>query len=32
MLFMLNKQGMTPLDIAINDKEEEKAKIFIDRM
>ncbi len=32
MLFMLNKQGMTPLDIAINEKEEEKAKIFIDRM
>jgi hypothetical protein len=32
MLFMLNKQGMTPLDVAINEKEEEKAKVLIERM
>jgi len=32
LLFMLNKQGMTPLDVAINEKEEEKAKILIESM
>jgi len=29
---MLNKQGQTPLDVAINLKDDEKAKLLIDRM
>ena len=32
LLFMLNKLGMTPLDVAIQQKEEDKAKLLIDRM
>jgi hypothetical protein len=32
LIFMLNKHGMTPLDIAITEKEEDKAKVLIDTM
>ena len=31
-LFLLNKQGYTPLDLAINEKEEDKAKLLIQKM
>lgn len=32
LLFLLNKNGLTPLDVAINSKDDEKAKLMIDRM
>ena len=32
LLFMLNKQGMTPLDVAINEQDEDKAKALMDTM
>ena len=32
LLFMLNKHGLTPLDVAINEKEEDKAKLLIAKM